>query len=83
MMSTKKYPIRLTRDEQQKLKEVVSLGRTTTSKQTHARILLMNDKSRPDRGMKDADIYSVLGVGLSTVERVRPRCVEDYIQSTS
>ena len=83
MMSTKKYPIRLTRDEQQKLKEVVSLGRTTTSKQTHARILLMNDKSRPDGERRDADISGALGVGLSMVERVRPRCMKDYIQSTS
>ena len=82
-MSTKKYPIRLTRDEQQKLKEVVPLGRTTTSKQTHARILLMNDKSRPDGERRDADISGALGVGLSMVERVRPWCMKDYIQSTS
>ena len=40
-------------------------------KQTHARILLMSDESRSDGGMKDADITSALGVGQSTVERIR------------
>ena len=47
-------------------------------KQTHARILLMSDESRSDR---DADITSALGVGQSTVERIRKRCVEEGVES--
>ena len=35
----------------------------------------MSDESRSDGGMKDADITSALGVGQSTVERIRKRCV--------
>ena len=35
-MPTKKYRIRLTTDEQQELKAVVSRGRTAAYKQTHA-----------------------------------------------
>ena len=31
--------------------------------------------------MKDADISGALGVGLSMVERVRRRCVEEGIES--
>lgn len=80
-MPTKKYRIRLTTDEQQELKAVVSRGRTAAYKQTHARILLMSDEAREDGGMKDADISSSLGVGLSMVERVRRRCVEEGIES--
>ncbi len=80
-MSAKKYRIRLTIDEQQELKALVSRGRTAAYKQTHARILLMSDESRQDGGMKDADISSALGVGLATVERVRRRCVEESIES--
>ena len=34
----------------------------------------MSDESRSDGGMKDADITSALGVGQSTVERIRKRC---------
>ena len=70
-MSTKKYRIRLTTDEQQGLNALVSRGRAAAYKQTHARILLMSDESRSDGGMKDADITSALGVGQSTVERIR------------
>ena len=72
-MSTKKYRIRLTTDEQQELNALVSRGRAAAYKQTHARILLMSDESRSDGGMKDADITSALGVGQSTVERIRKR----------
>ena len=32
--------------------------------------------------MKDSDIASALGVGQSTVERIRKRCVEEGIEST-
>ena len=41
----------------------------------------MSDESRPDGGMTDADISRALGVGLSMVERVRRRCVEEGIES--
>ena len=82
MMSTKKYRIRLTTDEQQELNALVSRGRAAALyKQTHARILLMSDESRSDGGMKDADITSALGVGQSTVERIRKRCVEEGVES--
>ena len=80
-MSTKKYRIRLTTDEQKDLKALVSRGRTAAYKQTHARILLMSDESRPDGGLTDADITSALGVGQSMVERIRKRCVEEGIGS--
>ena len=63
MMSTKKYRIRLTTDEQQELNALVSRGRAAAYKQTHARILLMSDESRSDGGMKDADITSALRCG--------------------
>ena len=47
-MSTKKYRIRLTTDEQQELNALVSRGRAAAYKQTHARILLMSDESRSE-----------------------------------
>ena len=80
-MPNKKYRIRLTTDEQQELKGVVSRGRTAAYKQTHARILLMSDESRADGGMTDWEITGALGVGQSMVERIRKRCVEEGIDS--
>ena len=80
-MANKKYCVSLTTDEQEELQALVSRGRAAAYKQTHARILLMSDETRPDGGMKDADIISALGVGQSTVERIRKRCVEEGIDS--
>ena len=63
MTSMKKYRVRLTTDEQRELKALV-LPRADCAayKQTHARILLMSDESRPDGGMTDAEISRALGV---------------------
>ena len=43
-MSTKKYRVRLTIDEQQELKALVSRGRVAAYTQTHACIVLMSDE---------------------------------------
>ena len=80
-MSNKKCRIRLTADEQQELNALVSRGRTAAYRQIHARIILMSDEGRSDGGMKDADISNALGVGVTTVERIRRRCVEEGIES--
>ena len=62
----------MTTDEQQELNALVSRGRAAA---------YMSDESRSDGGMKDADITSALGVGQSTVERIRKRCVEEGVES--
>ena len=72
MSARKKYRIRLTTDEQKELKSLVSRGRSAAYRQTHARILLMSDESRPDGGMSDAAISGALGVGVSTVGAYPP-----------
>ena len=69
MTFTKKYRIRLTTDEQKELKTLVSRGRPAAYKQTHARILLMSDESRPDGGMTDADISRALSNYLKMARR--------------
>ena len=73
----KKYRVRLTEEEQQELKSLVSKGRAAAYKQTHARILLLSDENQAGGAMKDQDIARVLRVGSATVERVRRRCVEE------
>ena len=74
-MPSKKYRVKLTGEEQQELRGLVSRGRVAAYKQTHARILLMSDENREDAGMTDAEISNALGVGIATVERIRKRCV--------
>ena len=73
----KKYRVRLTEEEQQELKSLVSRGRAAAYKQTHARILLLSDEDQAGGAMKDQDIARALTVGSATVERVRRRCVEE------
>ena len=47
-MPAKKYRIKLTTEEQQELKALVSRGRVAAYKQTHARILLLSDEAQAD-----------------------------------
>jgi len=67
----KQYIVNLTLEEREGLKQIVDRARVSGIKRKRALILL-----RADEGMTDEDIVEDLGVGLSTVERVRRRCVE-------
>ena len=75
----KKYRVQLAEAEQEELKALVSKGRAAAYKQTHARILLLSDENRAEGPMKDVEIARSLGVGISTVERVRRRCVDEGV----
>ena len=80
-MSAKKYRVRLSPEEQMELKALASKGRTAAYRQTHARILLACDEAQEDGSSTDEEIASVLKVGVSTVTRVRRRCVEEGLEA--
>ena len=80
-MPAKKYRVRLSAEEQQELKGLVSRGRAAAYKQTHARILLLSDESQECGAMKDEEISRALRVGNATVGRVRRRCVEEGVEA--
>ncbi len=69
----KKYRVKLSVEEREELKAMVTRGRAAAYRQTHARILLLSDEEQGDGGMKDEDIARVLQIGRATVERVRRR----------
>ena len=77
----KKYRVHLTEGEQEELRALVRKGRAAAYKQTHARILLLSDENQAEGAMKDQEIARSLGVGISTVERVRRRCVDEGVGS--
>ena len=52
----KKYRVKLSVEERQELKAMVSRGRAAAYRQTHARILLLSDEGQGDGVMKDGDI---------------------------
>jgi transposase len=72
----KRYIVNLTAEEREGLRQIVDRARVSGIKRTRALILL-----RADEGMTDEDIVEDLGVGLSTVERVRRRCTERGIEA--
>ena len=77
----KGYRVKLSAEERQELKTLVSRGRGAAYKQTHGRVLLLSDEAHVDGAMKDEDIARVLQIGRATVERVRRRCVEEGIEA--
>ena len=68
----KRYRARLSEEEQQGLRSLVSKGRAAAYKQTHARILLLCDENQADGAMKDEEIARALKLGTATVERGAP-----------
>ena len=80
-MSVRKYRVKLTTEERQELKALVSRGRAAAYQQTHARVLLLSDEGQGDGAMKDEEIARALRTGCSTVERVRRRCVEEGVDA--
>lgn len=68
----RKYRVTLTEGEQERLRKVVTSGTTAARTVTRARILL-----KTAAGEKDETIAQALEVGLSTICRIRQRCVEE------
>ena len=76
-----KYIVTLTDEERQRLQGLIASGKGPARKLTHARILLKADRRCGRPGWKNATIANGLEVGLSTVERVRQRFVEERLEA--
>ena len=72
--------MKLSVEERQELKALVSRGWAAAYQQTHARILLLSDENQAEGPKKGEDIARSLKVGRATVERVRRRCVEEGLE---
>ena len=77
----KKYRVQLAEEEQEELKALASKGSVAAYKQTHARILLLSDENQAEGPLTDQEIARALRVGISPVERVRRRCVDEGIEA--
>ena len=80
-MPAKKYRVKLTADERDYLKQLLSKGKASARKITHAQILLHADESVPEGSFKDEDISKAVHISRLTVERVRKRFVEENLAS--
>lgn len=77
----KKYIIRLSREERESLKSLVSSGKGPARMFTRARILLKADVGEGGPGWPDEKIAEALDVTIQTIERVRKQLVEEGLEA--
>jgi len=77
----KKYIVRLSKDERQRLKKIIASGRGPARMFTRARILLKADQGFEGPGWPDEKISEALDVTVQTVERVRKQLVEEGLDA--
>lgn len=77
----KKYIVRLSSEERQKLEELISKGRAAAHKRKHAQILLKADIGEEGSGWSDSRISEAFDITTRTVENVRQRLVEKGLES--
>ena len=77
----KKYKVTLTAEERKSLQDLIVAKRTAAKKVIHARILLKADAGPAGPAWTDARIAEALEVDVSTVGRIRQRCVEQGVDA--
>ena len=77
----KKYIVTLTADERQALFALISAGKASALKLTHARILLKADAAEGGPAWLDDRIAEAVESSVPTVERVRRRFVEQGLEA--
>ncbi len=76
----KKYSIELVEEQRHALKQILSKGVAPARQIKHAHILLKADSSEGGPNWSDEQIQEAFGGGLSTILRVRRRCVEHGLE---
>jgi transposase len=77
----KKYRVTLTLAEREELERLLARGKADVRKIKHAQILLKADEAESGPAWPDARIAEAFAAGITTVERVRQRFVEEGLAS--
>ena len=77
----KKHRVTLTAEEREQLHHLLARGKADVRKLKHAQILLKADEAEGGPAWSDARIVEALEVGLSTVERLRRRFIEEGFEA--
>jgi len=77
----KKYIVRLSGEERESLRKLVSSGKGSARMFTRARILLKADVGEGGPAWSDEKIAEALDVTIQTVERVRKQLVEEGLEA--
>ena len=78
----KKYVVKLSQEERERLGAMLSSGRRSTQTLTKARILLKADASEAGEGWTDGEIAAALDTCVNTVGNVRRQFVEEGFEAT-
>ena len=77
----KKYIVRLSGEERQRLRDLVRKVKAAAYRRTHAQILLLADEGGHGPRLRDAEVADRVGVNERTVSRLRQRCVEQGLDA--
>jgi hypothetical protein len=80
-IAVKKYVVRLSADEREKLSEFIRSGKRSSQLLTKARILLKADVSDAGDGWSDSKIAAALDTSVANVERTRRQLVEEGFET--
>lgn len=80
-ISVKKYVVRLSDEERQRLEALMRKGKSPAQRLLKARILLKADTSRAGEGWSDSAIIEALETSVSMVYRVRKQLVEEGFEA--
>ncbi|HGE72702.1 TPA: helix-turn-helix domain-containing protein [Candidatus Poribacteria bacterium] len=80
-MPAKIYHVRLTVDERNYLKQLISAGSNKARKLTRARILLLADESPQGPAEIDERISKTLNISTTTIANIRERFVKEGLES--
>jgi Homeodomain-like domain len=80
-IAVKKYVVRLSEEERERLRALLSKGKSPAQLLTKARILLKADVADGGEGWSDSRIVSALETSASMVYRVRRQLVEDGFEA--
>lgn len=71
----KRYVVKLTSDERDQLKSIITRGREAAYRRRHAQVLMLVDEGEHGAGLIDKDAAERTGFTRRTVEQIRERCV--------
>src|ERR1700716_956904 len=80
-ISVKKYVVRLSGEERERLEALLRKGKSPAQRLLKARILLKADVSQSGEGWGDSRIIEALETGASIVYRVRKQLVEEGLEA--
>lgn len=77
----KRYVVRLSAEERERLEGLVNRGREAAYRRRHAQILLLADQGADGESVIDREVAERVGCTRRLVEQVRERCVCEGLQA--